>query len=193
LEALGLGLLVSAAASLINLIVARILMEQGKKQNSITLEADAQHLMTDVWTSVGVIGGVAIAGITGWTVLDPLLAIAVALNILWTGYQLIRRSVLGLMDAALTEPEQKLIEEVMAKHREKGIDFHALRTRQAAARRFISVHILVPGEWTVHDAHHIAEDFEADIRAALGGVVTVFTHLEPAEDELSMDDIYLDR
>jgi cation diffusion facilitator family transporter len=193
LEQLGIGLIVSAAASVINFIVARILMDQGRKRDSISLEADAQHLMTDVWTSVGVIAGVALAGITGWTVLDPLLAIAVALNILSTSYQLIRRSVYGLMDAALPEHEQKLIEEVMARHRGKGIQFHALRTRQAAARRFISVHILVPGEWTVHDAHHVAEDFEADVRATLGGVVTVSTHLEPVEDEISMDDIYLDR
>lgn len=193
LQDLGVGLVVSAAASLINLAVARVLMDQGRRQNSITLEADAHHLMTDVWTSVGVIGGVAVAGLTGWTVLDPALAIIVALNILWTGSQLIRRSVHGLMDAALPVHEQKLIEEVMRSHRKRGIHFHALRTRQAAARRFISVHILVPGEWTVHDAHHIAEDFEADIRAALGGVVTVFTHLEPVEDEISMDDMYLDR
>jgi cation diffusion facilitator family transporter len=173
--------------------VARILMRQGRKHNSISLEADAHHLMTDVWTSIGVIGGVAIAGLTGWTVLDPLLAIAVAINVLWTGFQLIRRSVQGLMDAALPEEERRLIEEVMKVYIDKGVHFHALRTRQAAARRFISVHMLVPGEWTVHNAHHIAEDFEADIRAALGGVVTVFTHLEPVEDELSMEDIYLDR
>ena len=193
LQDLGFGLGVSAAASLINLIVARILLREGRNRQSISLEADAQHLMTDVWTSVGVIGGVAVAGLTGWTVLDPLLAILVALNILWTGGQLLRRSVQGLMDAALPPPEQKLIEEVMQKYRGKGVNFHALRTRQAAARRFISVHILVPGEWTVHDAHHIAEDFESDIRSALGGVVTVFTHLEPAEDEISMDDMFLDR
>ena len=193
LQDLGIGLVVSALASLINFIVARILMDQGRKNDSISLEADAHHLMTDVWTSVGVIVGVALAGLTGWTVLDPILAIAVALNILWTGFQLMRRSVQGLMDIALPVPEQVRIEEVMGKYREKGVKFHALRTRQAAARRFISVHILVPGEWTVHDAHHIAEDFEADVRAALGGVVTVFTHLEPVEDEISMDDIFLDR
>ena len=193
LEDLGIGLVVSVTASLINFTVARILMKQGRKQNSITLEADAQHLMTDVWTSAGVIGGVAVAGLTGWTVLDPLLAIVVALNILWTGFQLIRRSVQGLMDAALPEQEQAQIEEVMKIYRERGVDFHALLTRQAAARRFISVHMLVPGIWTVHDAHHIAEDFEADIRATLGGVVTVFTHLEPVEDEISMEDMYLDR
>jgi cation diffusion facilitator family transporter len=193
LQGLGIGLGVSVAASLINFVVARILLDQGKKRNSITLEADAQHLMTDVWTSAGVISGVAIAGFTGWSILDPILAILVALNIVWTSFQLVRRSVGGLMDEVLPENELKLIEEVMAKHRKKGVSFHAVRTRQAAARRFVSVHLLVPGEWTVHDAHHIAEDFESDIRTALGGVVTVFTHLEPVEDELSMEDIFLDR
>lgn len=193
IEQLGVGLGVSVAASLINFIVARILLEAGRKRNSITLEADARHLMTDVWTSVGVIGGVALAGLTGWDFLDPLVAILVAINILWTGYQLVKRSVSGLMDAALPENEQRLIQDVMAKYQKKGVNFHALRTRQAAARRFISVHVLVPGDTTVHDAHHIVEDFEDDIRAAMGGAVTVFTHLEPAEDELSMEDLYLDR
>jgi cation diffusion facilitator family transporter len=193
LEQLGIGLAVSIAASVINFITARILLDQGQKRNSITLEADAHHLMTDVWTSVGVISGVAIAGFTNWQILDPIVAIVVALNIIWTGSQLVRRSVSGLMDEVLPAQEQKLIEGVMAKYREKGVSFHALRTRQAAARRFMSVHVLVPGEWTVHDAHHVAEDFENDIREALGGVITVFTHLEPAEDELSMDDMYLDR
>lgn len=193
LEQLGLGLAVSISASTINFLVARKLMSEGKKRNSITLEADAQHLMTDVWTSAGVIGGVGIAGLTSWNWLDPLVAIAVALNIVWTGIQLVRRSVAGLMDAALPAQEQTLIQEVMVKYRDRGVSFHALRTRQAAARRFISVHILVPGDWTVHDAHHIAEDFETDIRNVLGGVVTVFTHLEPVEDELSMEDISLDR
>ncbi len=193
LEQLGIGLGVSIAASAINLIVARILLRAGRDRRSITLEADARHLMTDVWTSVGVISGVAVAGLTGWGVLDPLIAIAVALNIIWTGIQLVSRSVGGLMDAALPESERSLIQAVMEKYREKGVNFHALRTRQAAARRFVSVHMLVPGDWTVHDAHHIAEDFESDIRQALEGVVTVFTHLEPEEDELSMEDIFLDR
>lgn len=193
IEQLGLGLVVSIVASLINFIVSRILLKSGKERQSISLEADAHHLMTDVWTSVGVIGGVAVAGFTNWQILDPIVAIIVALNIVWTGFQLVRRSISGLMDEVLPAEEQKLIETVMAKYRERGVDFHALRTRQAAARRFMSVHVLVPGEWTVHDAHHVAEDFENDIRATLGGVITVFTHLEPAEDELSMDDMYLDR
>lgn len=193
LEQLGLGLAVSVGASVVNLFTARTLMREGRERSSITLEADAQHLMTDVWTSVGVIGGVAIAGLTGWNILDPIVGILIALNILWTSFQLTRRSIAGLMDAALPEDKLKLIQDVMKKYRGKGVRFHALRTRQAAARQFVSVHILVPGAWTVHDAHHIAEDFESDIRAALGGVATVFTHLEPVEDELSMEDIFLDR
>jgi cation diffusion facilitator family transporter len=193
LEQLGLGLAVSLAASAINFFVARILFRVGREQRSITLEADAHHLMSDVWTSAGVIGGVAIAGFTGWTSLDSLVAIVVALNIIWTGIRLVSRSVSGLMDAALPAQEQDLIQGVMQKYTRKGITFHALRTRQAAARRFVSVHLLVPGDWTVHDAHHMAEDFEADIRAALGSVVTVFTHIEPVEDELSMEDMSLDR
>ena len=193
LEQLGLGLVVSIAASAVNFIVARILLREGRNRRSISLEADAHHLMTDVWTSIGVISGVAIAGFIGWRVLDPLVAIAVALNIIWTGIQLVNRSVAGLMDAALPNYEQKLIQDVIEKYSVKGVTFHALRTRQAAARRFVSVHMLVPGAWTVHDAHHIAEDFESDIRGTLGGVVTVFTHMEPLEDELSMEDIFLDR
>ena len=193
LEQLGIGLAVSIAASMINFIVARILMYQGRKRVSITLEADAQHLLADVWTSVGVIFGVALVGFTGWIILDPLVAIAVGLNIIWTGTHLIRRSVAGLMDAALSTSDKSIVENVMKKYREKGVKFHALRTRQAAARRFISVHILVPGTWTVHDAHHIADDFESQIHKAFGPPVTVFTHLEPVDDELSMQDISLDR
>ncbi|MBV6401272.1 MAG: Ferrous-iron efflux pump FieF [Anaerolineales bacterium] len=193
LEQLGLGLGVSVLASVINFLVARRLTVEGKRRKSITLEADAQHLMTDVWTSAGVISAVAIVALTGWTILDPLIAIAVALNIIWTGYRLMSRSVSGLMDASLPPKELSLIDDVMTKYRSKHVTFHALLTRQAAARQFVSVHMLVPGDWTVHDAHHIAEDFEADIRNALGGAVTVFTHLEPVEDELSMEDMNLDR
>lgn len=193
IEQLGMGLIVSVVASVINFIVARILLNQGRLHRSITLEADAHHLMTDVWTSVGVIGGVAVAGFTGWQKLDPIVAIIVALNIVWTGIQLVRRSVAGLMDEAISKEEQVLIQQVIEKYTAKNVNFHALRTRQAAARRFVSVHLLVPGHMSVHDAHHIAEDFEGDVRVALGGTVTVFTHLEPVEDELSMDDMHLDR
>jgi cation diffusion facilitator family transporter len=192
LEQLGLGLIVTAIASLINFVVSRILMTAGRKYNSITLEADAQHLMTDVWTSVGVVCGVTVVAVTGWLRLDPIVALLVAANIVWTGVQLVRRSVAGLMDAVLPLTDQKAIDDVLAKYRQQGVEFHAVRTRQAAARRFVSMHVLVPGEWTVHDAHHVAEDVERDIHQALGKAV-VTTHLEPIEDEISMDDIPLDR
>jgi len=189
LEQVGLGLLVSVGASAVNFAVARILMKAGQQHHSITLEADSQHLMTDVWTSVGVIGGVGLVALTGWTVLDPIVALLVSANIVWTGTNLVRRSVDGLMDVVLPEEERALIEGVMAAYRERKVAFHALRTRQAASRRFISVHMLVPGDWTVHDAHHMAEDFEGDLHAALGDVL-VTTHLEPIDDETSFNDIY---
>jgi cation diffusion facilitator family transporter len=188
LEQMGIGLLVSAIASVINLVVARILIRAGAKYESITLEADGKHLMTDVWTSAGVIAGLLVATLTGWTVLDPIVALLVAINIIWTAIDLLRRSVNGLMDAALPETEQEIIAGIIEKYREKQVDFHALRTRQAASRRFISVHMLVPGKWTVHDAHHVAEDFERDIRAALGDAI-ISTHLEPIEDVISMTDV----
>ena len=189
LEQLGIGLIVSAGASAINLAASRILMAAGKRENSITLEADAHHLMTDVWTSVGVIVGIGIVALTGWQALDPIIAILVGLNIVWAAYQILRRSVAGLMDAALPEQEQKAIETVMEKYRERGVAFHALRTRQSASRRFVSVHVLMPGAWTLHDAHHIAEDFEGDIRKQLPDAI-VHTHLEPVDDEISMHDIH---
>lgn len=189
LEQVGLGLAVSVGASLINLGVAQVLLRAGKRHNSITLEADSHHLMTDVWTSVGVVSAIGVVGLTGWLILDPIIAIAVGLNIVWTAYQLIRRSVEGLMDGALPPEDQQKIEEVIAQYRRRGVDFHALRTRQSAARRFVSVHMLVPGAWTVHDAHHVAEDFEGDIRKVLSDTI-VHTHLEPIDDQISMDDIH---
>jgi cation diffusion facilitator family transporter len=189
LERLGLGLVISAAASLVNFAASRILLKAGKRENSITLEADAQHLMTDVWTSVGVISAIGFVALTGWQTLDPIIAVLVGLNIVWTAYQLLRRSVAGLMDASLPEQDLNIIETVMAKYREKGVVFHALRTRQSAARRFVSVHVLVPGAWTVHDAHHVAEEFEGAIRKELSDAI-VQTHLEPVDDEISMHDVY---
>ena len=189
LEHLGIGLIVSASASVVNFAASRILLKAGKRENSITLEADAQHLMTDVWTSVGVISAIGFVALTGWQTLDPIIAILVGLNIVWTAYQLLRRSVAGLMDASLPEREQKSIETVMEKYRAKGVVFHALRTRQSAARRFVSVHVLVPGAWTVHDAHHVAENFEGDIRKELPDAI-IQTHLEPVDDEISMYDVH---
>ena len=189
LEQVGLGVVIAILGSGVNFVVARVLMVAGKRNNSITLEADSQHLMADVWTSVGVILGIGLIAMTGWTRLDPIVALIVAVNIVWTGVGLVRRSVDGLMDSALPDAEREAIENVMNKYIQKKVEFHALRTRQAASKRFLTVHMLVPGEWTVHDAHHVAEDFEGEVRAVLGDVV-ISTHLEPVEDQISMDDIH---
>jgi cation diffusion facilitator family transporter len=181
LEQAGVGLAVSAVASLVNLIVARILYRAGKANRSITLEADARHLMTDVWTSVGVIGGVAAVAVTGWKPLDPIVALAVAANIIWSGFRLVQRSVMGLMDTSLPEEEMKILLSVVENYLKQGIRFHAIKSRQAAARRFVSLHVLVPGSWSVRRGHHLMEKMESDIRKALPDT-NVITHMEPIED-----------
>jgi cation diffusion facilitator family transporter len=191
-EDVGVGLAISALASVINLGVARVLFGAGRRYHSITLEADAHHLMTDVWTSVGVIVGVGAAAATGWDVLDPLIAIAVAVNVVWTGIGLLRRSMLGLLDTALPEPERRSIAAVLDAHTGDGVQFHALRTRQAGARRFVSLHVLVPGEWTVQRGHDYLERLEEELRGAVPNS-TVFTHLEPIEDPVSWADERLER
>ena len=192
LEAIGFGLVVSVIASVLNLATARVLLTVGRKNASITLEADAHHLMTDVWTSVGVIGGVGLVWFTGWLWLDPAIAMLVAANIVWTGWQLMRRSADGLMDASLPVEKLEQIEMLLAKYRQEGIDFHALRTRQAGSRTFIILHVLVPGNWTVKLGHDWAERIEADIRNTLPRA-HITTHLEPLEDPVSMIDQELDR
>jgi cation diffusion facilitator family transporter len=148
--------------------------------------------MTDVWTSIGVIGGVAAVALTGRQFLDPVIALCVACYIVWTGFRLVRNSVLGLMDSALPENECKEVTTVLDKYKSRGIQFHALRTRQSGARCFVSVHVLVPGAWTVQQGHELLEELEAEIRSAIS-YVTVFTHLEPLEDPVSKHDIELDR
>lgn len=192
LEDVGVGLAVSVVASIINLATARTLMNVGKKHNSITLEADAHHLLTDVWTSAGVITGVGLVWLTGWLWLDPVIALLVALNILWTGWQLLNRSAEGLMDVSLPDDQIGAIEAVLDRYRAQGLDFHALRTRQAGARGFISMHVLVPGDWSVQHAHDWAERIEADVRAAVPSA-HITTHLEPLEDPVSHHDAKLDR
>jgi cation diffusion facilitator family transporter len=192
LDSLGPGLVVSALASLINFVVARVLIRAGRKRSSITLEADGQHLMTDVWTSVGVIVGLVAVTLTGWQRLDPILAIAVAVNIVWSGYRLVSRSVHGLIDTALPAAEREVILQALKSYETDGVLFHAVRTRQAATRRFVSMHVLVPGDWTVQRGHELLERIEADIRSKLCDV-TVSTHIEPREDPVSMSDIGLDR
>jgi cation diffusion facilitator family transporter len=192
LEQLGIGLTVSVLASAVNFYVARILMSAGKEYRSITLEADANHLMADVWTSAGVVLGVGIVALTGWLRLDPLIALIVAANILRTGWQLLSRSIRGLLDAALPVAEQEAIKQVLNRYESQGIQHHALRTRQAGTRSFISLHVLVPGDWTVQRGHDLLEHLERDIRATVPGA-QLFTHLEPQGDPAAWEDIALDR
>ncbi len=193
LENVGIGLIISLVATLVNLIVGLFLIKIGKQHHSIALEADGRHLLTDVWTSVGVVLAVVIVGLTGWIILDPIIALIVAVNIVWTGFQLIKRSALGLMDTAIApETCEKIVEILDGYVAEKGIDYHALRTRQSGARKFISVHILVPDEWTVQKGHDLTEEIELEICRAVPES-TVFTHLEPLEDPLSFEDLELFR
>lgn len=191
LGALGVGLIVSFVASLINFGVARVLLSAAQRHHSITLEADAKHLMTDVWTSVGVLIGVGAVKLTGWEWLDPVVAIAVALNIIKTGVDLMRRSVLGLMDTALPEAELAEIVSILERYRGDGIEYHALRTRQSGARQFISMHVLVPGAWPVQHGHDLLERIEKDICARFPHA-SVLTHLEPLEDPASYADMEID-
>ena len=192
LHDVGAGVAVSVAAAALNLAVARTLIRAGREHRSLTLEADGQHLMTDVWTSAGVVAGVAAVAVTGWNVLDPLIALAVAANIVVTGIRLMRRSAGGLMDRALPPGEMAQVHAVLARHESRDVQFHALRTRQAGRRSFVSLHVLTPGSWTVQQGHELLERVEADLRDELGNV-TVFTHLEPAEDPASFADVDLDR
>ncbi|NNJ08907.1 cation transporter [Chloroflexales bacterium ZM16-3] len=193
IESVGLGLGISVGASAINFVVARVLMQAGRHYHSITLEADSHHLMTDVWTSVGVILGVALVAITGWQLLDPIIALIVAVNIVWTGARILQRSALGLLDTALPAEERQQVIAILNRYAEsEGLQYHALRTREAASRRFVSVHILVPGSWSVLRGHHLLEQIEQEVRSALSNT-TVFTHLEPIEDPASFDDQTLDR
>jgi cation diffusion facilitator family transporter len=187
-----IGLAVAALATAVNLATARILMSVGREAKSIALEADAHHLFTDVWTSIGVIAGVGLVWVTGWLWLDPTIALLVAANIVWTGWHLARRSAAGLMDASLPGAELKQIEAILAAYRQQGLEFHALRTRQAGSRAFVTMHVLVPGAWTVQQGHEWSERIEADLRRALPGV-HVTTHIEPKEDPVSQVDKDLDR
>ena len=192
LEQVELGLAISVAASLINLVVARVLLRVGRQHRSIAIEADGRHLMTDVWTSAGIVLGVAAVVITGWVWLDPLIALVVAANIVRVGWKLIKRTIAGLMDSALPEAERVIIQDILAAYEPEGIQFHSVRTRQAGMRRFVSMHVLVPGEWTVHTGHQWLERIEGNIRQALSETV-VLTHLESMDDEAAWQDLDLDR
>ena len=192
LEQVGVGLAVSVVASAINFAVAMVLMRAARAHRSATLEADAHHLLTDVWTSAGVLVGVGAVVLTGWLWLDPVVALVVAANIVWTGSRIMYKSVSGLMDVALPEDDQKVLRTLLERYADEGIEYHALRTRQSGARRFVSLHVLVPPEWSVQQGHDTLERIEADIRRALPPV-TVFTHLEPLGDPAAMSDQDLHR
>jgi cation diffusion facilitator family transporter len=194
LENIGFGLLVAVGASLINLVVSNILIKNGKKHNSITLDADGKHLRTDVLTSAGVLIAIALVKLTGWLMLDGIVAIGVALNIIWTGYQLLRRSAYGLLDTSLSQEDMAKINQVFQKYEQQNIAFHSLMTRQSGQRKFIMMHVLMPGKLNINQGHAIAEKVEEDIRMAFAdSPTTVFTHLEPVEGESSMLDINIDR
>ena len=192
LEQVGLGIGVSIVASLVNLFVALVLLRASKQYHSITLEANAKHLMTDVWTSAGVVVGVGAVSLTGWQRLDPMVAIIVAINIVWSGGYIVYQSILGLMDTALPSEEQHTIRKVLEPYIQAGVQYHAIRTRQSGRRRFVELHVLVPGLWTVQDGHDLLEIIESSICQVLPNV-TVLTHLESLEDPSSWKDTDLDR
>ena len=193
LENLGLGLVVSLSASLINLAAARALLRAGRLHDSIILDADGKHLMTDVLTSGGVVAGILLVKLTGWLPLDALVALAVAANIVRTGYVLMARSALGLLDTGVPLHQRDRIAALLKAHTAEGLRFHSVLTRQAGRRSFVALHVLVPEGWTVRRGHDFVEGLEREIRKVFPGPATVFTHLEPVEDPASMDDIGLDR
>lgn len=192
LEQIGLGLVLAVVAALVNLGVALVLLRAGKRHDSITLRANAQHLLTDVWTTAGVVLAVAAVSLTGWLWLDPVVALVVAANIVWAGWRIVGNSVHGLMDRSLPEAELATIRAVLDRHTGPHVRYHALRTRQAGRRRFISLHVLVPGTWSVRQGHQLLEQIEADLRGALPNA-SVFTHLEPLGDPAALNDLELDR
>ncbi len=192
LHELGVGLAVSIAASVVNLVVALLILRAGRKYNSITLEANAKHLLTDVWTSVGVVAGIGLVVVTGWQWLDPIVALLVAANIIWTAIGIMRRSVGGLMDISISTADLAAVRKIFQAYEADSVKFHALRTRQSGAQRFISVHVLVPGDWTVQRGHELLEKIEADIRHAISDSI-IFTHLESLDDPASFEDEGLER
>ena len=190
IEQIGLGLGLALVAAAINGGVAWILLQASQRLRSITLKADAHHLLTDVWTSMGVVIGIGLVSVTGWNVLDPLVAILVAANIVWAGVTMLKETGAGLLDTAIPAVERQEILSIMSEYERQGVQFHAMRTRVAGAYRFVSFHVLVPGVWTVQRGHDLCESIEQAISLALPGT-DVTTHLEPAEDPVSWDDINL--
>jgi cation diffusion facilitator family transporter len=192
LESISIGLAISVLASVANFATAFVIRRAGKRHNSPALVANAQHLFTDVWTSAGVLLGVGLVAVSGWPWLDPVIALIVAANITWTGFLILKQAAHGLMDTSLPIDEVNKIKAILKAYQREQVRFHALRTRQGGARRFVSMHVLVPGEWTVQRGHRLLERLEAEVRASMENV-TVFTHLESLEDASSWEDQSLDR
>ncbi len=192
LERVGTGLVLSILAAIVNLATALVIRRAGKRHQSITLEANAKHLLADVWTSAAVVAGIVATIATGWQRFDPIIAMLVACHIVWTGVRILRTTVGGLMDKSLPREEQDTLRRVLDRYQERGAHYHALRTRQAGARGFVSVHVLVPGEWSVQRGHELCEEIEGDIRATLPHVA-VLTHLESLDDPASWKDMTLER
>lgn len=181
---LSLGMGISAGAGLVNLAVGLVLLRAGRRHGSITLEADGRHLLSDVWTTAAVLLGLGAIAVTGWLLLDPIIAFLAALQIVWSGFGLVARSASGLLDAALPAKERAAIESVFDRYREDGVGFHDLRTRAAGRQRLVTAHVVVPGHYSVQEGHDLLERIEGDIRHAIGDA-TIITHLEPLEDEAS--------
>ena len=186
LESLGIGLGISVLASVVNGAVAWKLISVGRAHRSAALEADGKHLLTDVWTTAGVIVGVALVAVTGWAPLDAIVAIAVAVNIIVVGWHLVRDSTMGLMDSAIPDAERAEVDAVLDRFRGDGVDFHDVRTRVAGHVRFVQMHMLVPGDWTVRHGHDLVEEVETALRAALDDV-RLSIHLEPVDDPRSYE------
>lgn len=186
------GIGISLVAAIINGAVAWVLLRASHRLRSISLKADAHHLLTDVWTTVGVAIGLVLVQLTGWHGLDPLMAIAVAVNVAWVGIKLLRETTNALMDGVISAQDQQIVWDILLPYQSNGIQFHALRTRMAGARSFISFHVLVPGDWSVKRGHDLCEELEQTLMGALPGS-HVMTHLEPIEDPISWRDATLDR
>jgi len=192
IEQVGLGLALSLVATAINGWVAWVLLKAGRRLRSITLRADAHHLLTDVWTSFGVVLGILLVKMTGWLILDPLIALAVAANIVFAGFRLLHETASGLLDKSLPGEEIEQIKDILAIYEQKGVQFHALRTRASGAQRFVTFHVIVPGAWTVKQGHDLCEELELAVIEALPKTFVV-THLEPKEDPTSWKDQDLER
>ncbi|WP_082911678.1 cation diffusion facilitator family transporter [Enteractinococcus helveticum] len=187
LDNVGIGLGISLVAAAVNGTVAVVLLQVGRRHRSITLVADGKHLMTDVWTSAGVVVGVLLVALTGWARLDALIAFLVGVNILVTGWRLIIQSTAGFMDVSLPKDDNDKIRSILESFTSDEVQFHALRTREAGRLRFMSVHILVPGRWTVQAGHDLTENISDGIRGEYPEL-RVICHVEPIEDPRSYED-----